>query len=369
MLPACIASLAALAPDELVIVDTGSTDRTVEIAKAAGARVEHFEWIDDFATARNYSIAQCRSEWIFWLDADDRLASGAGTMIRSALPFVDDDAASVHVHMQADEGASVDDVASHAANCLADIIHARLLRRAAGPRFVGRVHEDVSAWLEERGMASVGLIAADVVHIGSPPTLRERLHKSDRNRRLLLQLLAEDANNIRAMYYIAIEAIGTDRAEVLAWVDRACRTPIEVRRASQDFPGLVAMGASCHLAAGDVDAAEAMARRAHDDVGGWAQLSLLLGEVEMRRGRHWHAVARFHEAYAFACDRRYSDQGIANGGAAGAWLGIANVYGGAGMHGAALDALDTAEGLASKQRFYTDQIAKLRALIATRRPS
>ncbi len=56
--------------DEIVVVDTGSTDRTVEIAKEGGARVEYFHWINDFSAARNYAIEQVRGKWILFLDAD-----------------------------------------------------------------------------------------------------------------------------------------------------------------------------------------------------------------------------------------------------------------------------------------------------------
>lgn len=57
--------------DELVIVDTGSTDDTVDIATAAGARVEHFEWIGDFSAARNYTMSKVTGEIMFFIDADE----------------------------------------------------------------------------------------------------------------------------------------------------------------------------------------------------------------------------------------------------------------------------------------------------------
>ena len=56
---------------ELVIVDTGSTDNTVEIAEKYGAKICNFEWVDDFAAARNFSFQQCTQTFIMWLDADD----------------------------------------------------------------------------------------------------------------------------------------------------------------------------------------------------------------------------------------------------------------------------------------------------------
>jgi glycosyltransferase involved in cell wall biosynthesis len=57
--------------DEIVIVDTGSTDRTIEIARSFGAKVFEFAWIDDFAAARNEALTHATGDYAFWLDADD----------------------------------------------------------------------------------------------------------------------------------------------------------------------------------------------------------------------------------------------------------------------------------------------------------
>jgi len=59
--------------DEMVIVDTGSTDKTVEIAKGFGASVHHFQWCDDFAAARNESLKHCSGEWVLIIDADEAI--------------------------------------------------------------------------------------------------------------------------------------------------------------------------------------------------------------------------------------------------------------------------------------------------------
>jgi hypothetical protein len=59
--------------DEVIVADTGSTDKTVEIATGLGAQVYNFPWIDDFSAARNFAISQAHSDWIFWLDADEEL--------------------------------------------------------------------------------------------------------------------------------------------------------------------------------------------------------------------------------------------------------------------------------------------------------
>jgi glycosyltransferase involved in cell wall biosynthesis len=66
-----VLNCAKLFADEMIVVDTGSTDDTVAKARALGAQLRHFAWIDDFAAARNYAFSQCSMDWIIWLDGDD----------------------------------------------------------------------------------------------------------------------------------------------------------------------------------------------------------------------------------------------------------------------------------------------------------
>src|SRR5581483_8644381 len=66
-LPACLQSVADLV-DEVIVVDTGSTDATVAVAQRLGARVHHFPWVDSFAAARNESLQHATGEWVLWLD-------------------------------------------------------------------------------------------------------------------------------------------------------------------------------------------------------------------------------------------------------------------------------------------------------------
>jgi len=80
----CLKSAEGLA-DEIIVTDTGSTDKTVEIAQSYGAKIEHFAWTKDFAAARNYSISKATSRWIIWLDADDRLPKKTVEDIRELL--------------------------------------------------------------------------------------------------------------------------------------------------------------------------------------------------------------------------------------------------------------------------------------------
>jgi tetratricopeptide (TPR) repeat protein len=81
-LEACLRSVAEHV-DEVCIVDTGSTDRTVEIATAFGARVAHRTWRDDFAWARNEALGLATKRWIFVLDADEELDAASRDVLRS----------------------------------------------------------------------------------------------------------------------------------------------------------------------------------------------------------------------------------------------------------------------------------------------
>ena len=72
VLERCLDSVADLV-DEIVIVDTGSTDRTREIAARYTDKIFDFPWRDDFAAARNESFAHASMDYCMWLDADDVL--------------------------------------------------------------------------------------------------------------------------------------------------------------------------------------------------------------------------------------------------------------------------------------------------------
>jgi glycosyltransferase involved in cell wall biosynthesis len=78
----CLKSASGLA-EEMIVVDTGSSDRTKEIATACGARVLDFEWIDDFSAARNKALEAARGKWILVLDADEYLPAASVQAIRA----------------------------------------------------------------------------------------------------------------------------------------------------------------------------------------------------------------------------------------------------------------------------------------------
>jgi glycosyltransferase involved in cell wall biosynthesis/predicted SAM-dependent methyltransferase len=123
--------------DELIIVDTGSTDKTVEIAKKLGARVEHFKWIDDFGTARNYSFSFATGDWIMWVDADDILEKGHAQKFREIVHQHDNDPNVTGInfpYIYSHESGGTGEIPNFKYHRL------RIIKKGSG-EWVGRIHE------------------------------------------------------------------------------------------------------------------------------------------------------------------------------------------------------------------------------------
>ena len=111
MIAGCLDSVRGIA-DAIVLVDTGSTDRTVELARARGAQIVEHPWNDDFAAARNAALPHVKGGFVLVLDADERLGPGAKKALRRALERDDLDCGLLPLHDASSLDASHDDVLS-----------------------------------------------------------------------------------------------------------------------------------------------------------------------------------------------------------------------------------------------------------------
>lgn len=134
--------------DKIYITDTGSDDRTVEIAKKFGAHITEYEWKNDFADARNYSLAQSDCDWNLVVDADEYLVSGMRKEVEEFLENTKQIGAfqrnDVYVEYSSDEGDQLGMAYTYAA---------RLIPRGIG--FTGEVHEQVDSTLPIRAVQLV----------------------------------------------------------------------------------------------------------------------------------------------------------------------------------------------------------------------
>lgn len=203
MLPGCLASVAGVA-DEVVVVDTGSTDRTMEIARAAGATVLVRPWDDDFSAPRNLGIEHARGDWILILDADERLAPGARKVLHRAMRRRDLDVGFLRLHNAARLDAPPAAVLRGSDRLGEPARLPRLLRNAGGLRYTGVVHETVRDWMMARGNHSHP-VDADIIHLGGIEAVRNARNKPARNLQLLRKRVAAEPDDPTAHGYLALE--------------------------------------------------------------------------------------------------------------------------------------------------------------------
>jgi Glycosyl transferase family 2/Tetratricopeptide repeat len=202
--------------DEIVITDTGSSDRTCDIASTFGARVLNRPWDDDFAAARNHSLNAATGDWILYIDADERLeVTKQGELKR--IVVANSGSAAILVHFQPRASFTT-------------YLEPRLFRRDPRIRFVGRIHERIWPHVEilcaEENL-NVARCATRLTHIGYNGDL-SRKHR--RNLPLLERAVIEDPERVYCWWHLGdtLAALGR-RTEAEA----ALRTAIGIARRSQ----------------------------------------------------------------------------------------------------------------------------------------
>ncbi len=155
---------------EWVVVDTGSTDVTCDLVRAAGVEPHAFPWIEDFAAARNESLAWAQRDWILWLDGDDRLPvdfwDGIAPLLegpRRAYRFI------VRSPRENSHGERFRQI--------------RLFPNHLGIRFAGRIHEQLGTSLQQLGVLAQPA-DLEILHLGYD-TPAKRKSKLARNRAML----------------------------------------------------------------------------------------------------------------------------------------------------------------------------------------
>ncbi|HVP37815.1 MAG TPA: tetratricopeptide repeat protein, partial [Candidatus Saccharimonadales bacterium] len=158
-------SAAAEFVDEMIVVDTGSKDRTVEIAREMGARVAHWKWTGDFSAARNTALARATGDWVLQLDADERMDFFQGARLRRCLDEAPPEVPGLCLRIESEARHR------HSGVWMAHY-YPRVFRRAPGVHYEGALHEQV---IGPQGAlcALAPRVAVVIRHLGYADVVRE----------------------------------------------------------------------------------------------------------------------------------------------------------------------------------------------------
>jgi tetratricopeptide (TPR) repeat protein len=281
-LPACLASIAPWV-DEIVVVDTGSSDETREIARQFGARVFEFPWIDDFAAARNESLRHATGEWLFWMDSDDTIDETNGKQLRALAASAHDPATlgyviQVHCPTKTDSGQVEVTV----------VDHVKLFRNDARLQFEGRIHEQILPSIRVLG-GDVGWTDLFVEHSGSDQSPEGKRRKVERDLRILKLDLADRPDHPFVLFNLGMtyEDIG-EYSQAETWLRRCLE---------HSCPG------ESHIRKAYALLASSLERQGHgEEALGVCQKGLALfsedSELLFRQGVLQHRLDRLEEAVA-----------------------------------------------------------------------
>lgn len=189
------------AVDEMIVVDTGSHDRTMDIAHDLGAKVLQFPWTESFAEARNYSLRHATGDWLLWMDADEEIALADAPKLREVRSIRNSRLASLEtIHFN-----SAFRPKPHEAYRLSQC---RLFRNGEGFHFTGGIHEQLSLSGLHDGKDSDTpfLLPLRLFHYGYLQSVTSIKSKHGRNLKLLQQSIADEPNpDPWSLYHIAGE--------------------------------------------------------------------------------------------------------------------------------------------------------------------
>ena len=204
---------------EQIVVDTGSTDRTVEIAKKMGAKVFHFEWINDFAAAKNYAIEQATGNWIAFLDADEYFTPVDAKKLMVYLKNIQSDAIMRKNFLAINcKWSQVDDTGKP----FAILDMERIFRNIPSARYHGKIHERLG--LESENVARADEIT--IIHTGYTDTAYDDTGKAERNIELIRAELEVNPDDLNLKAYLADSLIVAKNADYITEAEALYRDVI-----------------------------------------------------------------------------------------------------------------------------------------------
>lgn len=207
--------------DEVVVVDTGSSDGSPRIAAELGAQVAAFAWCDDFSAARNAALARCRGRWVLVLDADEHIAVGDHGALRDLAATSSPRGIILPQWNYADDTGlpgwrpvpPPSTVEAAGASGYVIAYQVRLFPGGAASRYSGRVHETVEPSLAAQGLP-LEQAEIPVHHHGHRAAAGAISARRTRDGRLLRLKLQDDPTDPRARYELAAQLLSENRPDL-----------------------------------------------------------------------------------------------------------------------------------------------------------
>jgi tetratricopeptide (TPR) repeat protein len=199
----CLQSLAGTV-DEIVLVDTGSRDDTVEKARRFPVVLYHFPWCNDFSAARNFALDRATGDWILYIDADERFEAPEPAILMNALADDSKIAWTLRFHPRLD---------------WTPYAELRLFRNDSRIRFRGaiheRIHESIDAVARNESL-HIGHCDLSIQHVGYED---DQSRKNARNIPLLRARLAQDPGHLYSWWHLGqcLSLAGDDEGAMAAW--------------------------------------------------------------------------------------------------------------------------------------------------------
>lgn len=196
-LPGCLESMRGVI-DELVIVDTGSTDKTIEIAKSYGAKLYQIEWKDDFSYARNESLKHCTGKWVLYIDADERLKKETSQNLRKMAINATNNLGAFICIVESKHLTKEGQLSNQRSG------YPRFFRNYGYPiiEFSGRIHEQIASSISELNK-EVAFSDVVIEHLGYEKSPEIMDSKILRNYKLLTEQIKETPEDSNAWFHFA----------------------------------------------------------------------------------------------------------------------------------------------------------------------
>lgn len=208
MLEPCLKSLQGVV-DEIIVVDTGSTDGTIDIIKKYDCNLQHFEWINDFAAARNYAKSFATGDFMLVIDADERVEPSCVPGFRQFVEREDFDIGVIPLHQATSKTAEFEAVVSGEERSGNPVLLPRVLTLQRDWEYEGAIHETPSR--EMQSWARYMFVPLHVIHHGADTEWRESRQKSDRNLQLIEEQIDEYNESPLHWGYLVSELMNANR--------------------------------------------------------------------------------------------------------------------------------------------------------------